>query len=111
MAEEAAQRLGRQRVPCWILLSAGVVLRAHTCRADGSDFMTFGEAARAIPELVTSAAVRRRARLAWQQVVADLRALDVLSVAGEATASAFSIWRGGPRGDGSDGCGAGGGEG
>ena len=85
----ADPRLGRTREPCWLLLSCGVVMRSHVCRADGSDFMDFAEVECVIPELVTRFS-RERARVAWRQLVADLRTLGVAPVPGEPVASAFT---------------------
>jgi hypothetical protein len=95
--------LGRQREPCWVLLRAGVVMRSHACRADGSGFMGFAEAAQVIPSLVATSVVRAEAAAAWKQLVSDLVALDVEPVPGEPVTSASSIWRGGPRIHSSDG--------
>jgi hypothetical protein len=96
--------LGRQREPCWVLLRAGVVMRSHACTPDGSRFMSFHEAAIAIPDLECTPDARTDAAIAWKRLLADLAALQVKPVPGEPVMSAISIWRGGrPRGDGSDG--------
>jgi hypothetical protein len=92
---ERTQRvLGRVRVPCWQLLSAGVVMRAHACCMDELRFLEPAEACDSIHELNTSVAVRACAMRAWTTLISDLRALGVSPVYGELPDSAYSIWRG-----------------
>ena len=94
VSADVTARLGRVREPCWLLLSCGVVMRSHACRLDGSGFMSFAEAERAIPAMVSRFS-RARARAAWTQLIADLQALQVSPVAGEQVVDAHTIWRDG----------------
>ena len=101
---EAVLAVGHTRPPSWALLSAGVVMRSHACCADGSRFMTFNEAVRAIPALGASPRIKEVAQADWARLLRDLDLLDVRPVAGEAVASAADVWRGAQgHGDGSDG--------
>ena len=86
--------LGRVRVPCWLLLSSGVVMRSHACVADGSRYMTPAEACDWIPELSASSEIRAAAMRAWTLLVSDLVALGVKPVRGEVPVSAFTMWHG-----------------
>ena len=89
--------LGRVRQPCWILLSAGVVMRSHVCNATGSAFMDFSEAQAVVPRLRgLSTSQRVRARRAWDVLIGDLEALGVQPVVGETVTSAWDIWEGAP---------------
>ena len=95
VSEATSLQLGRKRRGVWLLLSAGVVVRSQVCRTDGSDFMTFDEAS-----TVVAAFARRTgpallaSRKAWDQLVADLRELDIAPVAREAVIDAQQVWRG-----------------
>ena len=101
VSTRVAARLGRVREPCWLLLSCGVVMRSHACRRDGSGYMSFPEATRAIPALVRRFS-HARARNAWRQLVADLTTLQIPAVAGEAVVDAYAVWRGDGSADGSE---------
>jgi hypothetical protein len=95
ISETTCVQLGRRRRPVWVLLSAGVVVRSHACRDDGTDFMTFAEATQVIPAFArrTGSALLASQR-AWHQLIADLRDLDVESVPRENVLDAQAIWRG-----------------
>ena len=103
IGEGATCAVGRVREPSWLLLSCGVVMRSHVCLEDGSRYMTFPEAKRAVPAMVTRFS-ETRARNAWNTLVSDLELMDVPPVPGEPVVDAHMIWRNGrPRGDGVDG--------
>ena len=95
ISEATCLQLGRRRRPVWLLLSAGIVVRSHTCRDDGSDFMTFDEAAKVVPAFArrTDSALFA-SRRAWDQLITDLRDLDIDTVPREAVIDAQSVWRG-----------------
>ena len=81
----------RPREPCWLLLSAGVVMRSHACSIDGSRFLQFHEALLRFPILARE---RVRSYSAWRTLLAHLRALGVPPVPGESGCSAEELWRG-----------------
>jgi hypothetical protein len=95
ISEATCLQLGRRRRPVWLLLSAGIVVRSHTCRDDGSDFMTFDEAAKVVPAFArrTDSALFA-SRRAWDQLITDLRDLDIDIVPREAVIDAQFVWRG-----------------
>ena len=90
----AVDTLGARRLPCWALLSAGVVVRAHACTVQGDRYMTFAEAALVIPRLIISPAARKLSKAAWEGMVASLEAMGIPPVPQEQVVDAYSIWRG-----------------
>ena len=84
------------RRPEWLLLSAGVVTRAHVSTDDGFDYMTFTEARSCIPRLrVLHGAQRKCAERAWTTLVSDLWQLGVLPREREPVLDSSMLWRGG----------------
>ena len=81
MCPDACRAAGITREPCWLLLSAGVVVRSHACSVDGQRFLRFHEALLRFPILGRQPA---RCRRAWDRLLDHLRALGVDPVAGEA---------------------------
>jgi hypothetical protein len=54
----------------WLLLSAGIVVRAHACRSDGTAFMTFDEAAMVVPAFARRGGPALLAsRKAWDRLI------------------------------------------
>ena len=95
ISEATCFQLGRRRRPVWLLLSAGIIVRSHTCRDDGSDYMTFDEATQVVPAFArrTGSALLASQR-AWKQLIADLRDLEIDPVPREAVIDAHTVWRG-----------------
>ena len=95
ISDAACLRLGRKRRPVWLLLSAGIVVRAHACRSDGTAFMTFDEAAMVVPAFARRGGPALLAsRKAWDRLILDLSRLDVAPVPGEGVHDAQQVWRG-----------------
>ena len=95
ISDAVCLRLGRKRRPVWLLLSAGIVVRAHVCRDDGTAFMSYDEAAMVIPAFARrGGAVHLASRKAWDRLILDLTNLDIVPVPREAVHDAQQVWRG-----------------